>query len=79
MVCMTGTDFNDTSSAQYIEGEFDWSRETQALLLSSFFYGYMCTQILGGYLADTFGEKWTLLGGVLLLGILEMLIPPAAR
>ena len=78
IVCMTGTD-NNATDAGYIEGEFDWSRETTALLLSSFFYGYMCTQILGGYLADQFGEKWTLLIGMFLMSLTEMLIPVAAR
>ena len=80
MVCMTGTDNNSTDPG-YIEGEFrdEWSNETVALLLSSFFYGYMCTQVLGGYLADKFGEKWSLLGGMFLMGLLSVLIPPAAR
>ena len=32
--------------------EFQWSKQLQGLLLSSFFYGYILTQILGGYVSD---------------------------
>ncbi len=72
IVCMTGTDNNETDPG-YTEGEFnDWSRETIALMLSSFFYGYMCTQVAGGYLADQFGEKWTLLIGMFFMGVSEL-------
>ena len=31
--------------------DFDWDSKTQGLILASFFYGYILTQIPGGYLA----------------------------
>ena len=37
--------------------EFGWSAQTNGLVLSSFFIGYILTQILGGRLADRFGGK----------------------
>lgn len=37
--------------------EFDWSHDVQGVILSSFFYGYIVTQIPGGYLAATYGGK----------------------
>jgi hypothetical protein len=37
--------------------QFGWSKSTSGFVLSSFFYGYLCTQILGGYLAYRFGGK----------------------
>jgi len=40
--------------------EFGWSPTTQGLVLSSFFVGYLTTQILGGVLSDKFGGKWVL-------------------
>ena len=38
--------------------EFGWDPATEGAIFSCFFYGYMATQILGGYLADRFGGKW---------------------
>lgn len=37
------------------EQYFNWSSQQQGLILSSFFYGYIATQILSGYLAARFG------------------------
>jgi hypothetical protein len=34
---------------------FDWSSKQQGLVLSSFFYGYACTQFLGGVIAAKIG------------------------
>lgn len=39
---------------QQHQGEFNWSSSQKALVLGSFFYGYICTQILGGFLAGRF-------------------------
>lgn len=35
-------------------GEFDWNSKQQGLVLSSFFYGYIMTQLPGGMLAKNF-------------------------
>lgn len=35
--------------------EFDWSSQTKGLILSSFFYGYLVTQLPGGWLASKIG------------------------
>ena len=32
--------------------EYGWNQTTQGVVLSSFFYGYLATQIFGGWLAD---------------------------
>ncbi|PVD36705.1 hypothetical protein C0Q70_03691 [Pomacea canaliculata] len=39
------------------DGEFDWDKETQALLLAMYFYGYIFTQIPGGWLAGRYGGR----------------------
>ncbi|XP_066908539.1 sialin isoform X2 [Halyomorpha halys] len=50
---------NNTTIIQYT-GEFDWDEETQGLILSSFFLGYVINHIPGGLLIDRWGVKWVL-------------------
>ncbi len=58
--------------------DLGWDRETQGLVLSSFFFGYMITQVLGGRLADRFGGKVVLGAGVLLWSAFTFVTPFAA-
>ena len=46
--------------------------------MSSFFVGYALTQTLGGYLADRYGGKPVLAGGVAVWSLCSALIPAAA-
>ena len=58
--------------------EMSWDPKTQGLVLSSFFVGYLLTQIIGGWLADKFGGKIVLAYGVMLWSLFTVLIPPSA-
>lgn len=58
--------------------EFQWDQTTRGIVLSSFFYGYLATQVLGGWLADRYGGKVILGFGVLWWSIFTLLTPPAA-
>ena len=49
------------------------------VILSSFFYGYIVTQIPGGWIASRFGGKHLFGLGILLSAILTLLTPWAAR
>ncbi|XP_071526822.1 sialin-like isoform X2 [Panulirus ornatus] len=51
----------------------------RGMVLGAFFYGYFCTQIPGGWLAETYGTKWIFGASVLTNGILSFFIPSAAR
>jgi len=62
-----------------VDGEFDWDEKQQGLVLGSFFYGYIFTQIPGGYLAGKFGSKYLFGLGVLCTSVLTLLTPLAAR
>uniref|UniRef100_A0A8B9LWY6 Sialin n=1 Tax=Astyanax mexicanus TaxID=7994 RepID=A0A8B9LWY6_ASTMX len=57
---------------------YDWDSETQGWILGSFFYGYIITQIPGGYLARKYGAKWLLGFGILGTVIFTLLTPVAA-
>ena len=60
-------------------GEFDWGPEEQGLVLGSFYYGFIVTQIPGGMLSEKFGAKWLLGSLTGLAGLLTILNPIAAR
>ncbi|CAG9864852.1 unnamed protein product [Phyllotreta striolata] len=49
--------FTLSNGTVYLERYFDWDTKIQGYLLSSFFYGYVFTQMIGGYLAVKFGGK----------------------
>ncbi len=57
---------------------FHWDEEIQNQILSSFFYGYILTQVPGGWFADRFGGKWIFGLGVLCTSVLTLLTPLAA-
>lgn len=43
----------------YIQGgEFNWNGHQRGLVLGAFFYGYILTQIPGGYLASRYYNVW---------------------
>ncbi|XP_033726727.1 sialin-like [Pecten maximus] len=74
-----GTSINNTKTTTNQAAEFDWDESTQGILLSSFFYGYIVTQIPGGFLARTFGGKRVFGYGVLITAILSLVTPVVAR
>ncbi len=51
---------------------------TKGLVLSSFFWGYIWFQMLGGWLADRFGGKRVLMAGVAMWSLATALTPLAA-
>ena len=53
--------------------------ETTGIILGSFFYGYIASQILGGVLATRYGGKHVFGFGVLVTSILTIATPLAAR
>ncbi|KAK5908782.1 hypothetical protein CgunFtcFv8_016811 [Champsocephalus gunnari] len=57
---------------------YNWDSETQGWILGSFFYGYILTQILGGYLAGRWGPKWLMGLGILGTVFFTLLTPVAA-
>ncbi|KAL5201545.1 hypothetical protein ABZP36_035899 [Zizania latifolia] len=62
-----------------MSSEFGWNPATVGLIQSSFFWGYLLTQILGGIWADRFGGKTVLGFGVVWWSIATILTPIAAK
>ncbi len=58
--------------------DFQWSPEQQGRVLSSFFVGYLFTQVAGGWLAERFGGKVVLGSGVVFWSLFTLITPVAA-
>lgn len=58
--------------------EFGWSPEEQGRVLSSFFVGYLLTQVAGGWLAERYGGKLVLGAGVAFWSFFTLITPFAA-
>lgn len=58
---------------------YPWGSEIQGWLLGAFFFGYLCTQVPGGYLAGHYGGTKFLGLGVLGTAALTLLTPLAAQ
>ncbi|XP_046392973.1 sialin-like [Ischnura elegans] len=64
---------------QEVRQDFDWDLPTKGLLLSSFFYGYIFTQLLGGWLATRIGGGARLFcAGIGVTAVLTLITPPVA-
>lgn len=61
------------------DGEFFWDAAQQGLVLSAFSYGYVATQIPGGFLAENYGGKWVFGLGTFVSTAIGLLSPTMAR
>ncbi|XP_054018461.1 sialin [Dryobates pubescens] len=59
--------------------KYPWDADTQGWILGSFFYGYIITQIPGGYLASKIGGKALLGFGIFGTSVFTLLTPLAAH
>ncbi|XP_057430815.1 sodium-dependent phosphate transport protein 1, chloroplastic [Lotus japonicus] len=62
-----------------MSAEYNWSPSTVGLIQSSFFWGYLLTQIAGGVWADKVGGKQVLGFGVVWWSVATILTPVAAK
>ncbi|KAJ0083890.1 hypothetical protein Patl1_31138 [Pistacia atlantica] len=62
-----------------MSAEYNWNPATVGLIQSSFFWGYLLTQVAGGIWADTVGGKLVLGFGVVWWSIATALTPVAAK
>lgn len=60
------------------DGPFEWGEEVKGVILSSYFFGYLVSQVPGGRAAEVFSAKWILFASVALNIVPTLLTPPAA-
>ena len=58
-----------------MQEQFGWSESQVGIILGSFYFGYMITMILGGYLADKYGGKKVLGYGLLIWSFFTIITP----
>ena len=66
------------NSTHHPGAKYDWDAKQQGFILGGFFYGYMATQIPGGFLADKFGARLLLSAGMLCTSFLTLFTEAAA-
>lgn len=76
--CPAGDIEEDLTDPTELTG-FDWDEETQGIILSAFYYGYIVTHLPGGMLAERFGGKYSLGFGVLSTAVFTLLTPWAVH
>lgn len=74
-ICPASDDNSTDDSGNVEKGIYEWSESLQGVILSSFYWGYLPTQIPGGLLVQKFGGKHTLLVGMFLTTLFTALTP----
>lgn len=70
---------NTTSIIKKGGGKYVWNSHVQGVILSSFFYGYIMTQFIGGVIAGKYGAKWVFGVGNVMTAVFTLLSPIAAE
>ncbi|XP_016977009.1 putative inorganic phosphate cotransporter [Drosophila rhopaloa] len=70
---------NSEAESQSQDGEFVWSYKLQGYILSSFFYGYVITQIPFGLMIRYFGARHFLGWGMMVNSVAAFFVPISAR
>lgn len=58
--------------------KFQWDEYMQNMILGSFFWGYICTELPGGRLAEIIGGRRVFGASMLVASVVTLLTPPAA-
>ncbi|RXG68326.1 Sialin [Armadillidium vulgare] len=61
------------------DGPFAWDENIQGLILAAYFYGYIVTQVPGGWVAEKFSAKHVFGVGALVNAICALITPVAAQ
>uniref|UniRef100_A0AC35TNK7 MFS domain-containing protein n=1 Tax=Rhabditophanes sp. KR3021 TaxID=114890 RepID=A0AC35TNK7_9BILA len=69
----------DGSVEKAVDGPFVWDKAQQGQALASFFYGYLCSQIIGGMIAQKYGAKVVIGISLTISSVLTVMTPSAAE
>lgn len=61
------------------DGPFTWDESQQGLILSSYYWGYLISQIPAGRISEVFSAKWVMFTAIVLNIICTLLTPVAAQ
>lgn len=61
------------------DGNIEWDKKTQGMVLGSFFWGYLASQIPAGWLATRIGGKWLFGVAMLVAAMLTIITPVVAE
>ena len=74
-ICVaTGNSTDNGDNDEEFEPDYDWSQAARGDLLGSYYYGYVCTQIVGAWLSSKFGFKILLFTTTLVASVLTIVI-----
>ncbi|CAF3470855.1 unnamed protein product [Rotaria sp. Silwood1] len=62
-----------------IEGPYPWTKNIQGIVLGGYFWGYLITEIPGGYLAGRYGARLIFGGAMIVAGVFSIAIPWGAN
>lgn len=66
------------SGAANIEGPYPWTKNIQGVILGGYFWGYLITEIPGGYLAVRYGARFIFGIAMIVSGLFTVLMPWSA-
>ncbi|XP_067937662.1 vesicular glutamate transporter 1-like [Watersipora subatra] len=68
-----------TQNCQFLQPLFDWSSAKQGLIESSFFWGYLITQVPGGYLSSILPANRVFGCAITISAFLNLFLPTACK
>lgn len=68
-----------TQSKPYNDRKFNWSEYDQNIIMGSFFWGYVLTELPGGRMAEMIGARPVFGYSMLLASMITLLTPMAAK
>ena len=73
-ICTKVDNNTDNGDDDEVAPDYDWSQAARGDLLGCYYYGYVCTQILGAWLSSRYGFKIILFINTLVASVLTIVM-----